>query len=160
MKKLLFALPFLFACKTYDNCRSEAAHAALTERANEANESKIRLVITAQEAAWNEGNLEGFMAGYDKSPATTFIAGSEVTQGWQETLDRYKKNYTNREKMGKLSFQDIRVNVLGEDSALVLGKWIVETATEKPWGYFTLLFKKKPEGWRIVLDHTSSATKK
>lgn len=121
----------------------------------------ILQIIQQQEAAWNRGDLEAFMAGYDRSPELSFVAGGNVTKGWQETLDRYKKSYDTKEKMGRLRFEDLKVEAIGNDSALVLGKWIVETQDKEPsWGHFTLLFRKKVEGWRIVLDHTSSASKK
>jgi len=40
---------------------------------------------------------------------------------------------------------------------VVLGRWRLERAKDRPHGRFTLIFKRLPEGWRIVHDHTSAA---
>ncbi len=115
----------------------------------------IGAVLEAQVAGWNRGEIDAFMAGYARSPETTFVSGDEVTRGWQTVRDRYAKKYDSREKMGKLTFSGLTITHLCEDAALVLGSWSLERKEDRPHGKFTLLFRKLPEGWRIVLDHTS-----
>lgn len=117
----------------------------------------VRKVLDTQVDAWNKKDLEVFMEGYWKSPDLTFFSGKDKTQGWQATLDRYRKRYQGEGKeMGRLTFSDMEIEVLGGDSALVRGRWLVQTSKERLTGLFTLIFKKKPEGWRIVHDHTST----
>jgi TonB family protein len=121
------------------------------------DESAIRAVLDAQAAAWNRGDVEAYMDGYDRSPNTEFVGGDSITRGWQEVLDRYKKRYDTRDKMGTLTFSDLKIDVLSGDAALVLGRWRLKRASDEPHGTFTLLFRKTKAGWRIVHDHTSSA---
>jgi beta-aspartyl-peptidase (threonine type) len=123
--------------------------------AKAAQPNPIRVVLEAQTAAWNRGDIEGFMEGYARSPKTIFISGDEVTRGWQTVPDRYARKYDRREKMGRLTFSEIEITPLGEAAALVLGSWSLQRKDDRPHGKFTLLFRKLPEGWRIVLDHTS-----
>jgi ketosteroid isomerase-like protein len=132
-----------------------AALAAQSQKESSKIESQILAVMDAQVAAWNRGDIEGFMTGYWKSDKLVFASGSEVTRGWQTTLDRYKKNYSSREKMGALKFGDIEINVLSKDAAVVLGSWSLTRANDNPKGKFTLIFRKTKDGWRIVHDHTS-----
>ena len=115
----------------------------------------IRAVMDKQVAAWNAGDIDGFMAGYWRSPDLVFISGDNVTRGWQTTLDHYKKSYDSRAKMGVLTFSDIEVKVLSKDAAVVLGSWALKREKDDPHGKFTLTFRKFKEGWRIVMDHTS-----
>jgi len=115
---------------------------------------EIRKVMDDQAAAWNRGDLEAFMKGYWNSEKLVFV-GSEVTRGWQPTLDRYKTAYGTREKMGTLTFSDLEITLLSNDAAVVLGSWSLARATDNPHGKFTLVFRKFKEGWRIVMDHTS-----
>ena len=119
--------------------------------------ASIRAVLDAQRDAWNRGDLEGYMDGYDRSPDTEFVGGDTITRGWQTVLERYQKNYNSREKMGVLTFSEIEVNVLSKDAALVLGRWRIKRASGEPHGTFSLLFTRKKAGWRIVHDHSSSA---
>jgi len=121
------------------------------------DETAIRAVLEAQAAAWNRGDVDGYMNGYDRSPNTEFVGGDSITRGWQQVLDRYKQKYDSREKMGTLTFSDLEINVLSNDAALVLGRWRLKRATDEPHGTFTLLFRKTKAGWRIVHDHSSSA---
>jgi beta-aspartyl-peptidase (threonine type) len=117
----------------------------------------IQQVLEDQAAAWNKGDLKGFMEGYWKSPDLSFFSGKDKTRGWQATLERYQKRYQAEGKeMGKLTFSDLQIEMFGADGAWVRGRWQVVTSKEKLGGLFTLIFKKMPEGWRIVHDHTSS----
>ncbi len=121
--------------------------------------SKIKTDVVAvmdeQAAAWNRGDVEAFMRGYWNSKDLVFVSGDGVTYGWQPTLDRYKKNYSSREKMGALKFSDLQIDVISKDAAVVLGSWALTRANDNPKGKFTLIFKRFGAGWRIVHDHTS-----
>ena len=118
----------------------------------------IRAVLDAQTAGWNRGDIEGFMDGYARSPDIVFISGDSLTHGWQTVLDRYKKGYDTREKMGTLAFSDLEINVISKDAAIVIGRWQLTREKDTPKGRFTLIFRRRAEGWRIVHDHTSSAS--
>ncbi|HWZ82188.1 MAG TPA: nuclear transport factor 2 family protein [Terriglobales bacterium] len=117
----------------------------------------IRHVIDEQQQAWNRGDLEGFMAGYWNSPDLTFFSGAHETHGWQAALDRYKKNYQgDGHEMGKLEFANLRIETLGSDAAFVRGEFHLTMSDGKtPHGLFTLIFRKFPEGWKIVHDHSA-----
>jgi len=128
-----------------------------TRTKNAKTEAAIRAVLDAQAAAWNRGDLEGYMDGYDRSPNTEFVSGDRINRGWQAVLDRYKKSYDSREKMGVLTFSELEITVLSKDAALVLGRWRLKRANDEPHGTFSLLFRKTKAGWRIVHDHSSSA---
>jgi uncharacterized protein (TIGR02246 family) len=117
----------------------------------------IRAVIEAQREAWNRGDLDGYMEGYARSGNTLFISGDSVTRGWQTVRDRYQKGYNSREKMGTLTFSEIEVSLLNSSTGVVIGRWQLKRANDEPKGRFTLIFKRLPQGWRIVHDHTSSA---
>ena len=118
----------------------------------------VRAVLDAQVDAWNRGDIEGYMAGYWRSEQTVFVSGDSLTRGWQTVLARYKKNYGSREKMGTLTFADLEITPLGSDAAIAVGSWHLQRAQDEPHGRFTLIFRKTRQGWRIVHDHTSSAT--
>ncbi len=121
------------------------------------DEDAIRAMLKQQSEAWNRGDLDGFMKAYWKSDNLTFFSGPTATQGWQATLDRYRKRYqSDGQEMGKLTFSEVRVDMLGPDTALVRGHWQLQMRKGQPGGLFTLLVRKFPEGWRIIHDHTSS----
>ena len=122
---------------------------------NPSADAEIRAVMKAQVAAWNRGDIDGFMQGYARSNATEFVSGDRLTRGWQTVRDRYRKKYDSREKMGTLTFSHINITSLGADAALVVGRWKLARKNDKPHGIFTLLFRRTPAGWRIVHDHTS-----
>ena len=125
--------------------------------ANDAD-AAIRSVLAAQQAAWNRQDLAGFMAGYARGDQTRFASGGDVTRGWQTVFDRYARRYGTAEAMGRLNFSAVEVTVLGDDSAVAFGRWELERSADRPWGLFTLVFRRLPEGWRVVHDHTSSAS--
>jgi uncharacterized protein (TIGR02246 family) len=118
-------------------------------------EAAVRAVLDEQVRAWNAGDLETFVRTY--SPETVFV-GKAVTRGNAGVLERYRKNYPTRERMGTLKFSDIEVRMLGRDFASVLGRFHLErgaAAGGPAQGIFTLLLKRSGRIWTIILDHTS-----
>jgi ketosteroid isomerase-like protein len=97
------------------------------------------------------------MNGYARSTSTVFVSEDKVGRGWETVRERYRVKYSDRAKMGALSFSDTEVTMLSPDAAVVLGRWRLKRANDEPHGRFTLIFKRLPEGWRIVHDHTSAA---
>jgi ketosteroid isomerase-like protein len=127
---------------------------ALTASASTA----VRKVLDDQVEAWNRGDLDGFMEGYWRSDDLQFFSGGTVTNGWQATLDRYRKRYQAEGKeMGKLTFSGLDVQPLSHDAVFVRGRWKLVTSKDSPEGLFTLLFRWIDGKWVIVHDHTSAA---
>lgn len=133
-----------------------SAALAQADNRNNANAAAVRAVLEAQAAAWNRGDIDGYMDGYARDETTTFISGDTVTRGWKTVLDRYKRNYDTRDKMGTLAFSELNIIGFG-DVYIVTGRWQLTRQGDTPRGRFTLLLRRTPAGWRIFHDHTSSA---
>lgn len=138
---------------------AKPAEAAKPKAANQAKESEtaIRAVLDAQVTAWNAGKLEDFMTGYWRSPKLTFFSGGRKLEGWDATIERYRKNYQAEGKeMGKLQFHDLDFQTFGR-GAVVRGRYELTLSDgKKPTGLFTLVFRKVKKEWKIIHDHTSS----
>src|SRR6266705_2700588 len=106
--------------------------------------AQIRSVLRAQQDAWNRGDIDGFMNGYARSKSTIFISEDRLKRGWETVRDRYKKKYFDRAKMGMLTFSDMEITPLSPDSAVVIGRWKLQRANDRPHGLFTLIFKRLP----------------
>jgi uncharacterized protein (TIGR02246 family) len=154
MKRLLLCLCLTFA--------GVAAHTQPVS-GNTSDEAAIRAAIAAQADAWNHADIPSFMQTYEDSPDTTFI-GAKVRKGYGPILERYKQAYTTSEQMGKLTFGDLEVRLLPNSSgpaeyAVVTGTFHLERAAhgeaKKDDGIFSLVWRKGPQGWKIILDHTS-----
>ncbi len=118
----------------------------------------IQRVLDDQAAAWNKGDLPGFMKGYLESDELSFFSGDKKTKGWKATLERYQKRYQGEGKeMGKLAFEELSIELLGDDHALVRGRYRLKMKSETPTGIFTLVLLKTAAGWRIIHDHTSAS---
>ncbi len=116
----------------------------------------IRAVLSAQQAAWNRADLDGFMAGYLHDETLVFTSGGNIRHGWQETYDKYRAKYGGApDTMGKLDFEVLSVQSLGADGAIVLGRWKLTGTPNAGGGVFSLGFARTLDGWRIVHDHTS-----
>jgi uncharacterized protein (TIGR02246 family) len=120
----------------------------------------IRHVIQESAAAWNRGDVNGFLASYENSPETTYIGAEGPVHGWQQIRQRYVKKYVtpDRGKMGVLRFSQLDIRLLGPRYAIAIGHWHLERTAANGGdvgGYFTLTFHKSAAGWRIIVDHTS-----
>lgn len=125
--------------------------------ARAADEAAILALLEAQDVAWNEGDIEGFMAGYLRSPDLRFASGGNITRGWDETLARYKARYGTGAEMGTLTTSDHEIEILSADAAIAHGKWQLDWQGKQPWGLYTLVLRKTDGAWRIVSDTTTAA---
>ena len=119
-------------------------------------EPAIRKVLEDQAAAWNRGDVDAFMQGYDNSPQTAFV-GKTVEYGYTLILNRYKKAYSSPAAMGKLSFTNLAIRMLGPDYAAVTGNFHLERTPAgggNAGGIFSLVFSKTAAGWKVILDHS------
>jgi uncharacterized protein (TIGR02246 family) len=121
-----------------------------------ADRDAIRAVLSAQQSAWNRGDVDAFLVGYWRSPELTFSGSSGVARGWDGVLARYKRNYPDQAAMGQLDFSGLEFRFLGPDAALVLGRWHLKREKDELGGVFTLVWQRLPDGWKIVHDHTSA----
>ena len=149
MKKLLLAIAVLCL--------------ALTAAAQSADESAIRKVMDDQAAAWNRGDLAAFMTGYEDSPQTTFV-GNKNTYGYQAILESYKKSFATKDEMGTLTFNQVEIRLLPASDgkveyAMLYGHFHLDRTahgvSKKDDGYYSLIFHKTKDGWKIIVDHTS-----
>ena len=112
-------------------------------------------VLDLQVEAWNDGDIDGFMAGYLNSDELRFTSGNEVRYGWRQTRQRYHERYPDRAAMGTLAFENLDVRVLSEHAANVFGRFRLTRESDEPTGLFTLLLEQHGDRWFIVADHTS-----
>jgi ketosteroid isomerase-like protein len=118
----------------------------------------VRDLLDKQVAAWNRGDLDGYMAGYWNSNELTFYSNAKETFTWQGTLEHYRERYKqSKNGMGKLSLS-VQLEQLDEHVVLGKGEWRLSMPDgTHPHGLTTVVARKLPEGWRIVHDHSSSS---
>jgi uncharacterized protein (TIGR02246 family) len=132
---------------------------AIAQKPTSADEAGIRAVLTKQATDWNSGNLDAFAAGYKNSHDILFI-GSTVRRGYDGMIASYRKNYPNKSAMGVLSFTNVEVHPLDAHFATVIGNFHLERTAAgggNADGFYSLVLEKTPTGWKIILDHTTSA---
>lgn len=127
-------------------------------RNRQAADDAALAVIRGQEAAWNRGDLPGFLADYLMSEDLTFYSDDVATQGWVKVNERYTTRYGGG-KMGRLDFTDLLVDVYSSDTVMIRGRWTTSQTDEPGTGLFTILLRKTSGGWKIVHDHTSARQK-
>jgi hypothetical protein len=115
----------------------------------------VQGLLRQQQADWNRADIEAFMEVYWKSEDLQFAGSNGIIFGWQNTLERYKRNYPDADAMGKLTFDISKVRKIDPKIILLNGKFTLERKNDQPSGYFTLIWKKMKGEWVIIADHTS-----
>jgi len=118
----------------------------------------VRFVLDQQVVDWNKGDLDAFLSGYWNSPRVVFQSGGQRYDGWEAMRQRYRRRYQAEERaMGRLDFSSLDIEPLGPEAVLARGRWrLTMPDGTKPGGLFTVIFRKLPEGWKIIHDHTSA----
>ena len=113
-------------------------------------------VVERMEAAWNRGDLRGYMTGF-KNPDVVFVSGGKFQDGWQGTLDHYVRDYGgSAERRGHLHFYNMKVDLLGADAAMLIGQYRLERGARVTEGVNTRLFRKVRGHWLITMNHVSA----
>ena len=127
------------------------------DKTSDAAAAAIRQVLTTQTAAWNRGDIPGFMQGYWHSDSLVFIGRKGPSYGWQQTLVNYQKSYPDAATMGQLDFSGLRITMLAPDAAQVVGHWhLARPKAGDVQGYFLLVLRQVEGKWVVVADHTNS----
>jgi ketosteroid isomerase-like protein len=146
----------LLAAVAVTICIALISRPSTASPADSSAEAQIRAVLDMQTDAWNRGDIDTFMTSYWNSDQTEFLGASGIAHGWQAVLNRYHHSYPDHKTMGTVSFSDLEIHLTCPDAAYVVGKFHLVRDSDQPSGVFSLDFRKFPEGWRIVLDHTTA----
>ncbi len=112
-------------------------------------------ILFQQQADWNAGDIDAFMEGYLKSDQLVFSGASGPIYGWEATRDRYKRTYSDRERMGVLKFDVLHLLALSETVVQLQGKFYLQRTSGDLQGFFTLNWILLNKQWYIISDHTS-----
>ena len=147
--------PFVFAllCLSCISIKADVTTESIENSESlELAEAGIRLVMEAQEMAWNKHDLEGFMQGYWKSDQLKFYGANGLTLGWQNTLDNYKTGYPTKSESGSLNFVINDISKIEGDNYWVMGEYHLKREIGDADGIFIIIFKKIDGHWKIVAD--------
>jgi ketosteroid isomerase-like protein len=118
---------------------------------------EIVKVLLTQEKAWNSGDLEGYLKGFKNAPDTVFM-GRQISRGFAQIAEDYKRNYANRSVMGTLAFSELEAHPISDTLAICLGRYHLERGRKDGGaadGLFSVVVEKTGDGWKIILDHTN-----
>ena len=116
--------------------------------------SEILALMNQSSQDWNAGNLDAFMALYDT--ASTFMV-SKGPIGLEGMRENYQKVFFigNKPKQ-HLRYEDMVVRPLGNDHALLTGKFVLSgNGLPEKRGIYTLIFVRRGNTWKMLHDHSS-----
>jgi uncharacterized protein (TIGR02246 family) len=120
------------------------------------NEFAIRKVFEAGCAAWNRGDLDGYLASYWDSNKTIWVSSGSLRRGRKAIVAAYKARFSTPQQMGKLALAELEIDVLTTTDAIAFGRWILVVDNKKAKGFFTVQLRKIEGTWFFVSDHSST----
>ena len=151
--KSIYYLAIVFFCFSCISIKAKVAdNASNQESSLEADKAAIKSVMKTQEVAWNNHDLEGFMQGYWNSDALKFYGSNGLTQGWQKTLENYKKGYPTKAESGTLNFVINDISKIENNNYWVMGEYHLTREIGDASGVFMIIFKKINGEWKIIAD--------
>lgn len=150
-----YVFPFVFAllCLSCISIKADVTTDSIdTTDSYDLAETSIRLVMEAQEIAWNKHDLVGFMQGYWKSDHLKFYGSNGLTLGWENTLANYQKGYPTSAESGTLNFVINDISKIEGDNYWVMGEYHLKREVGDSDGVFIIIFKKIDGEWKIIAD--------
>ena len=150
---LLLVAVALTACR--GSARPTTAPSPGSDQAAMANSIAAQLDRSA--ADWNRGDLDGFLSDYAAESTTTYVDGRRSRAGMDFIRSVYAPRFAAGAKRDSLHFEELVVRPLSQTLALVTARFILQREGETTAsGPFTLVMERRPEGWKILHDHSSS----
>jgi uncharacterized protein (TIGR02246 family) len=117
-------------------------------------QGQIMAAMEASAAGWNAGDLDRFMSVY--ADDAMYAAKAELLRGKTAIAARYRPGFVGTKNLrGRLSFQPLAFRTIGPAHQLLVARWTLSGGVKEEGGVTTLLWERRPAGWRIVSDHSS-----
>lgn len=119
-----------------------------------APQAQVMAAIEGSAAGWNAGSLERFVAVY--ADDATFVTRDGVLRGKAAIAERYRPSFAGGvNTRGRLSFEPVAFRTLGPAQQLLIARWKLTGGAKEESGLTSLIWERRPAGWRIVADHSS-----
>jgi ketosteroid isomerase-like protein len=113
--------------------------------------------FTNEAAAWNRGDLDTFMSDYAPGDLPTYVAGGHLVRGFDAIRSRYAPSFAPGAQRDSLRIEEMQVRPITDRYVLLTARYILfRGGSTTASGPFTLLMERRPEGWKILHDHSSS----
>jgi beta-aspartyl-peptidase (threonine type) len=107
--------------------------------------------------AWTRGDLDAFMADYAEDSLTGYVTGGRVQHGFARIRAGYAPRFAPGAIRDSLRFENFEVRPLAPRVALVTARFVLFSGgSTTASGPFSLVMERRPDGWKILHDHTSS----
>lgn len=117
----------------------------------------VAVMLETQAIAWNDGDLDGFMAAYARSPETTYIGASGLIVGIDGIRARYAPLFEPGAARDSLRFADLVTRELDPRLGIATARYILERdGAVTSTGPFTLVLMRVEGDWRIVHDQSAA----
>lgn len=117
---------------------------------------QVASLLDRQAAAWNAGDLDGFMSAYSPSPTTTYIGSTGLIEGYDGIRERYAPGFAQGAARDSLRFEALRVREVDERVGVATARYVLEReGTVTSTGPFTLVLLNVEGAWLIVHDQSA-----
>jgi hypothetical protein len=161
--KLLFQFAFFLAfstsvpvfCQQPKTGNQAAEKSQLRPSLSLLHEKKKMLIgiLEKQEKDWNQGNLKGFISAYWNSDSLMSVSVKGIQYGWDRMDRNLRRSFPDSAAMGHLDYDVVHIEFIGDNDALVTGKWLRKNEKKFRGGYFSILLRKLQGKWQIVAEH-------
>ncbi len=118
--------------------------------------TQVASLLDRQAAAWNAGDLDGFMSAYSPSPTTTYIGSTGLIEGFEAIRERYAPGFAEGAERDSLRFENLRVREVDERVGVATARYVLEReGMVTSMGPFTLVLLNVEGAWLIVHDQSA-----
>lgn len=118
--------------------------------------TEVKKALDGQVEAWNQGDLEKAMTFYWNSPDMLWISRNGTETGYQEVLEGFRKDFTDRSKMGVYTYEPLHIEQVSPDAVYYVYRWEIDLQGKKLMGgVSSQLWKNINGNWVVTSEHAS-----
>lgn len=108
-------------------------------------------------ADWNAGDLQGFLSTYARDSSTMYMSGKNFERGFTWIEQHYAPAFAPGARRDSLRLENFSARALGTTYALATARYVLyRNGVTTASGPFSVVLQEQTDGWKIILDHTSS----
>lgn len=115
----------------------------------------VKAVFDTTAAGWNRGELPVYLSGYVDS--ATAMGSTGLVRGVKGIEGQMRAGFWRNGRPAQLlSYDHLEIRPIGPNQAIATGQYIL-TGGGRPdrTGWFTTIWVRTSQGWRMVHDHSS-----
>ncbi len=114
-------------------------------------ERQVKSMLKNRADAWNNRDLDRYMADYRKFDLLRVSVNGKTEKGWESVRESFASQFGP--EMGTLRISNIKIHMVGDFASIVTADWNLQQENRITNGRMNLVMKRIDAAWKITTEN-------